>query len=401
MRSRPLLLRGVDATPSTNLAETDTLRDGLSVDEGTDVTAPGDPRARRAAPATAWLSPPLQTRRLESCGGGLAGRRTPRFSKSPAVAGPKSLAMASIRKEIEIHARPEDAWAAVRDVGALHTRLVPGFVTDVRLEEGARVVTFGNGVVARELIVTIDDEARRLVWAAVGGRMTHHNASAQVFGEGEKLCRFVRRRPRPTSALVAFMMPQSLLPSRSPPARLLLPTRPDGTRKISSRLRGTARSTYVLAGRASLFAPRSNRTVRRPLGAPQHQSTPSVGRCASTPAGLASWPEPCASGPVACSRRGWHISAQTSPSPSSSWWQADYSAASLPEGSSQRLQEAGPDLRQRFIEPISGQHQLPRQESRRGSGRAPLPRPRERRLAPAPRALRCPARRRRASCRRD
>jgi len=82
-------------------------------------------------------------------------------------------------------------WAAVRDVGALHTRLVPGFVVDTRLEEGARVVTFGNGMVARELIVDLDDEARRLVWAVVGGRLTHHNASVQVFAHGEGGSRLV------------------------------------------------------------------------------------------------------------------------------------------------------------------------------------------------------------------
>jgi carbon monoxide dehydrogenase subunit G len=99
--------------------------------------------------------------------------------------------MASIRKEISIDARPEDVWAALRDVGALHTRLVPGFVVETRLEEGARVVTFGNGTVARELIVDLDDTARRLVWSVVGGRFTHHNASAQVFGNGEERSRFV------------------------------------------------------------------------------------------------------------------------------------------------------------------------------------------------------------------
>jgi carbon monoxide dehydrogenase subunit G len=92
--------------------------------------------------------------------------------------------MATIRKEIVIDARPETAWAAVRDYGALHTRLVPGFVTDVKLEEGARIVTFGNGTVAREVIVSIEDEARRLVWSVVGTRMTHHNGAAQVIPEG-------------------------------------------------------------------------------------------------------------------------------------------------------------------------------------------------------------------------
>ena len=99
--------------------------------------------------------------------------------------------MASIRKEFLIEAHSEDVWAAVRDVGALHTRLAPGFVVDTRLEDDARIVTFANGVVARELIVDIDDAVRRLVWAVVGGRMTHHNASLQVFAEGEDASRAV------------------------------------------------------------------------------------------------------------------------------------------------------------------------------------------------------------------
>jgi carbon monoxide dehydrogenase subunit G len=92
--------------------------------------------------------------------------------------------MASIRREIRIEAPAESIWEAIRDVGAVHTRLAPGFVVDTRLEEGARVVTFGSGMVARELIVDIDDEARRLAWSVVGGELTHHNASLQVFGDG-------------------------------------------------------------------------------------------------------------------------------------------------------------------------------------------------------------------------
>jgi carbon monoxide dehydrogenase subunit G len=95
--------------------------------------------------------------------------------------------MASIHQEIVIDARPERVWDAVRDIGAIHERLAPGFVTDTVLEDGgtARVVTFGNGMVARELIVDCDDAQRRLAWSVVGGRMTHHNASLQVFAEGD------------------------------------------------------------------------------------------------------------------------------------------------------------------------------------------------------------------------
>ena len=55
----------------------------------------------------------------------------------------------------------------------------------------ARTVTFANGLVLRELIVDVDDEARRLVYAAVGGRATHHNASMQVFADGEGRSRVV------------------------------------------------------------------------------------------------------------------------------------------------------------------------------------------------------------------
>src|SRR6266478_8627648 len=99
--------------------------------------------------------------------------------------------MATIRKEVQMDARPETVWAALRDVGALHTRLAPGFVTDVRMEEGARIVTFGNGMVAREVIVSVEDDTRRLAWTIVGGRMTHHHGVAQVFAAGAGRSRFV------------------------------------------------------------------------------------------------------------------------------------------------------------------------------------------------------------------
>jgi len=88
--------------------------------------------------------------------------------------------MASIRKEISTKAPADAVWDALRDIGALHTRLVPGFVTDTQVEPGARIVTFGNGMVVRESIVTVDEGERRIVWSATGGALTHHNGSAQV-----------------------------------------------------------------------------------------------------------------------------------------------------------------------------------------------------------------------------
>jgi carbon monoxide dehydrogenase subunit G len=99
--------------------------------------------------------------------------------------------MASIRREIQVEAGAEQVWGAIADVGAIHTRLAPGFVVDTRLEDGARIVTFGNGLVARELIVDVDHASRRLVWAVVGGRPTHHNASLQVLVEDERRSRVI------------------------------------------------------------------------------------------------------------------------------------------------------------------------------------------------------------------
>ncbi len=99
--------------------------------------------------------------------------------------------MASVHREVVI-ARPVAAvWDALADVGALHTRLATGFVVDCRLEPGARMVTFGNGMVVRELIVDVDAGARRVAWAVVGTRLTHHNASAQAFADSDGSCRVV------------------------------------------------------------------------------------------------------------------------------------------------------------------------------------------------------------------
>jgi hypothetical protein len=99
--------------------------------------------------------------------------------------------MASIHKDIPIDAHPDDVWAAVRDFGALHKRLVAGFVRDTRLEGDARIVTFANGTVARELLVDCDEVRRRLVYAAVSERVRQHSASVQVVADGDGRSRLI------------------------------------------------------------------------------------------------------------------------------------------------------------------------------------------------------------------
>ncbi len=91
--------------------------------------------------------------------------------------------MASITKEVLTDASPNAVWDAIRDIGALHTRLVPGFVVDTRLVPGGRVVTFANGMLAEEPIISSSDSLRRLVWTArsPGSALTHYNGAVQVY----------------------------------------------------------------------------------------------------------------------------------------------------------------------------------------------------------------------------
>jgi hypothetical protein len=99
--------------------------------------------------------------------------------------------MASIHKDIPLDARPEDVWAAVRDYGAVHRRVAPGFVTDCKLDGDSRIVTFSNGNVAQELLVTMDDARMRLVYAVVSPRVKQHSASIQIFADGDTHSRMV------------------------------------------------------------------------------------------------------------------------------------------------------------------------------------------------------------------
>src|SRR6187551_1295383 len=99
--------------------------------------------------------------------------------------------MATVHRETKIARSKAFVWDAIRDVGAIHKRLVPGFVVDCKLDGDSRIVTFANGMVMRELIVDVDDKTFRHSWSAQGKPFTHHNASLQVFSEGDDRCRLV------------------------------------------------------------------------------------------------------------------------------------------------------------------------------------------------------------------
>jgi carbon monoxide dehydrogenase subunit G len=122
--------------------------------------------------------------------------------------------MASIHKEILIDASPDHVWDALRDFGAVHTRLAPGFVIDARLDGDARIVTFANGNVAREQLVDCDEARRRLVYAIANERVSHYSASVQVTADGEarsRLIWIVDVLPHEIAPYIAAQMDQAAL----------------------------------------------------------------------------------------------------------------------------------------------------------------------------------------------
>jgi uncharacterized membrane protein len=99
--------------------------------------------------------------------------------------------VASIRREIVVDVPIDEVWDAVRDYGALHERLAAGYATDTRLDGDDRIVTFVNGTVVRERLISLDDEERRMVWTIVDGPWTHHNGSVELHVADGNRTRFV------------------------------------------------------------------------------------------------------------------------------------------------------------------------------------------------------------------
>jgi hypothetical protein len=117
--------------------------------------------------------------------------------------------MTTLRQDIDLDVTPDEAWNALKDFGALHERLVKGFVTKCESDGHERVITFANGVTVREVLLGADDEHRRLAYAIVDG-FTHYQGTAQIVPRGER-SRFVWHvdlLPAERAADVAEMMAQ-------------------------------------------------------------------------------------------------------------------------------------------------------------------------------------------------
>ena len=89
--------------------------------------------------------------------------------------------MTMIRRTFTVNASVDAVWDVLRDVGAVHTRLAPRFVTDtVMLAPDRRRVSFVNGAIVTEQIVSLDDDEHRLAYTILERAAEHHHASFEV-----------------------------------------------------------------------------------------------------------------------------------------------------------------------------------------------------------------------------
>ncbi|GGA70330.1 hypothetical protein GCM10011507_22330 [Edaphobacter acidisoli] len=98
--------------------------------------------------------------------------------------------MASVYREIVVDVPASRAWAALQDMGRAD-RLFAGVLVSCSLAEGVRTVEFANGFVAKERVITVDHERRRVVYSALNEAFVHHSATMQIVAEGDARCRFV------------------------------------------------------------------------------------------------------------------------------------------------------------------------------------------------------------------
>ena len=99
--------------------------------------------------------------------------------------------MPSIHKQVAVAVDATTAWQRLRRIEKAHELFAP-VLTDCRLDGETRTVRFANGMVVRELILDVDDERRRVAYAALDAPgMTYHHASMQVIEAGPGRSLFV------------------------------------------------------------------------------------------------------------------------------------------------------------------------------------------------------------------
>jgi hypothetical protein len=91
--------------------------------------------------------------------------------------------MTTVTRSTAIAASADRCWDALRDFGAIDKRLAVGFIIKTQLiSNDVREVSLANGVVLKERLVGLDDDAMRLAYTVIDDQVgiTHHNGSVQI-----------------------------------------------------------------------------------------------------------------------------------------------------------------------------------------------------------------------------
>lgn len=94
--------------------------------------------------------------------------------------------MATIHKQFKINAPSDRVWSKMSDLAGVHSLL--GMLTNAKVDGDMRVCQTHNGASLKELIVSVDNKEKRLVYAIIESpfNFEFHSASWQAISDGDR-----------------------------------------------------------------------------------------------------------------------------------------------------------------------------------------------------------------------
>ncbi|MEM7762362.1 MAG: SRPBCC family protein [Cyanobacteria bacterium P01_A01_bin.40] len=95
--------------------------------------------------------------------------------------------MASIYKQFQINAPSDRVWSKMSDLGEVHGLL--GMLTDAKINGDTRICKTQSGNSLKELIISVDSEHKRMVYAITESpfNFEFHVASWQAIPDGDSI----------------------------------------------------------------------------------------------------------------------------------------------------------------------------------------------------------------------
>ena len=99
--------------------------------------------------------------------------------------------MATLTREFILDVPPDTVWSRISDVGAVNQLI--DFIGEVTVEGDHRSCSMGDHGTLDELIVSVDADRKRLVYAITQSpfQFEHHSASMQAAADGDDRTRFL------------------------------------------------------------------------------------------------------------------------------------------------------------------------------------------------------------------